>query len=169
MTATGHAGVRRVADALVEAGMAAAAEGIRFLSADVRTAAHAADAVGVEVGAIANSLVFRADDGERDLPLLVLTSGAHRVDAAVLAAAADVHLVAKADPDFVRAHTGQAIGGVAPIGHPSPVRTLVDEALAGYPLIWAAAGHPRAVYPTSFDELVRLTGGTPAAVGGKGG
>jgi prolyl-tRNA editing enzyme YbaK/EbsC (Cys-tRNA(Pro) deacylase) len=167
VTTTEHAGIRRVADALTSAGMVAAAEGIRFLDADVRTAAHAAAAVGVETGAIANSLVFRAVTGEHEVPLLVLTSGAHRADTATLARLIGAERVGKADPDFVRVHTGQTIGGVAPIGHPSPVRTLVDDALAGYPLVWAAAGHPRAVFPATFEELVSLTGGTPASVAGQ--
>lgn len=167
MTTTEHAGIRRVAEALVAAGMTAAADGIRFLGADVRTAAHAAEAVGVETGAIANSLVFRADTDEQELPLLVLTSGAHRADTATLAGLTGARQVGKAGPDFVRAHTGQAIGGVGPVGHPSRVRTLVDEALAGYPVVWASAGHPRAVFPTTFTELVRLTGGSPARVAGQ--
>jgi prolyl-tRNA editing enzyme YbaK/EbsC (Cys-tRNA(Pro) deacylase) len=167
VTTTEHAGIRRVAEVLAAAGMSEAAEGIRFLDADVRTAAHAAAALGVEVGAIANSLVFRADTGEREIPLLVLTSGAHRADTATLARLTGAVRVGKADPDFVRAHTGQTIGGVAPVGHPTPVRTLVDDALAGYPVVWAAAGHPRSVFPATFDELVRLTGGTPADVAGQ--
>jgi prolyl-tRNA editing enzyme YbaK/EbsC (Cys-tRNA(Pro) deacylase) len=104
--------------------------------------------------------VFDADGA----PLLVLTSGAHRADVSVLATVAGAHRVARATPEFVRTHTGQAIGGVAPLGHPAPVRTLVDTALAAYDVVWAAAGHPHTVFPTSFDELVRITGGTPVAV-----
>lgn len=160
-----HPGVRAVMAALAAAGQADAAAGVRVLGAEVRTAALAAEAVGVEVGAIANSLLFAAvaRDGAVT-PLLALTSGAHRADPARLAELAGAATVKRADPDFVRAHTGQVIGGVSPVGHPAPIRTLVDRALAGYPVVWAAAGHPKAVYPTTFAGLVALTGGTPADV-----
>jgi prolyl-tRNA editing enzyme YbaK/EbsC (Cys-tRNA(Pro) deacylase) len=131
----------------------------RWFDDGVRTAAEAAAALGIEVGAIANSLVF-ALDGE---PVLVMTSGAHRVDTAWLGAQLGGKLT-RADADLVRAATGQVIGGVAPVGHPAPLRTWVDTVLADYPEIWAAAGHSHAVFPTTFDELVRLTGGTPTAV-----
>lgn len=131
---------------------------MRVLDDEVRTAAQAAEALGVAVGAIANSLVFDADSA----PLLALTSGAHRADTARLAALAGVSRVGRADPDFVRAHTGQPIGGVAPVGHPRPIRTFVDEALRNHPVVWAAGGHPKTVFPTTFEELVALTGGTVA-------
>lgn len=124
------------------------------------TAATAAAQLGCEVGAIANSLIFDAD-GE---PLLVLTSGAHRVDTDLIARTAGVTKVRRADPAFVRAATGQVIGGVAPIGHPAPVRTLVDTWLGKHEVVWAAAGHPHTVFPTSFEELVRITGGVPVEV-----
>jgi prolyl-tRNA editing enzyme YbaK/EbsC (Cys-tRNA(Pro) deacylase) len=124
------------------------------------TAAAAAHALGVEVGQIANSLIFMADGD----PLLVLTSGAHRVDTAKVAALLGVNAVKRATPELVREHTGQAIGGVAPLGHPKPVPTLVDTALAAFDEIWAAAGIPHAVFPTTYDELVRITAGTPAVV-----
>jgi prolyl-tRNA editing enzyme YbaK/EbsC (Cys-tRNA(Pro) deacylase) len=114
----------------------------------------------VEVGQIANSLIFDAD-GE---PLLVLTSGAHRVDTARVAADLGVTRLKRATPEFVRQHTGQAIGGVAPLGHPKPVRTLVDTALARYDAIWAAGGVPRAVFPITYAELLRVTAGSPADV-----
>jgi prolyl-tRNA editing enzyme YbaK/EbsC (Cys-tRNA(Pro) deacylase) len=94
----------------------------------------------------------------------VLTSGAHRVDTAKVAALIGVAKVRRADPDFVRYHTGFVIGGVAPVGHSSPVRTLVDVALADYEQIWAAAGHAHTVFPTTYQELVRVTGGTPSEV-----
>ena len=126
----------------------------------VTTAAAAAAALGVEVGQIANSLVFDADG----TPLLVLTSGAHRVDTGKVAALIGVQKVRRASPEFVRAATGQAIGGVAPVGHPAPLRTLVDRALAQYDEIWAAGGIPHAVFPTTFAELVAVTGGEPADV-----
>jgi prolyl-tRNA editing enzyme YbaK/EbsC (Cys-tRNA(Pro) deacylase) len=126
----------------------------------VHTAVAAAAALGVEVGQIANSLIFDAD-GE---PLLVLTSGAHRVDTRKVAAALGLAKLGRATPEFVRAHTGQAIGGVAPLGHPKPVRTLVDTALAQYPEIWAAGGVPQVVFPITYAELLRVTGGTATDV-----
>ncbi|MEV0605631.1 YbaK/EbsC family protein [Polymorphospora rubra] len=158
-----HPNVQAVQDALDDAdardGSGARCQ-VRMLPDAVHTAAAAADALGVEVGQIANSLIFDAD-GE---PLLVLTSGAHRVDTAQVAADLGVTALRRATPEFVRAHTGQPIGGVAPLGHPGPVRTLVDKALAGYGEVWAAGGVPRAVFPTTYDELVRITAGTPAQV-----
>src|SRR5690606_22953102 len=96
------------------------------------TAPLAAAALGVEVGAIANSLVFWSDDE----PLLVMTSGAHRVDTEALAARLGRGYIRRATPEQVRDATGQVIGGVAPTGHPAPIATLVDEALAAYPEIW---------------------------------
>jgi prolyl-tRNA editing enzyme YbaK/EbsC (Cys-tRNA(Pro) deacylase) len=134
---------------------------VRGFPAAVPTAAAAAQQLGCEVGAIANSLVFAAD-GE---PLLVMTSGAHRVDTALVAKALGVSSVDRADAKSVRAWTGQVIGGVGPVGHPAPIRTLVDNWLARYDVIWAAAGHPHAVFPTSFSELMRITSGTAADVG----
>jgi prolyl-tRNA editing enzyme YbaK/EbsC (Cys-tRNA(Pro) deacylase) len=133
---------------------------VRMLADAAGTAALAAAALGIEVGQIANSLIFEAD-GE---PLLILTSGAHRVDVPRVAAALGLRTLKRATPEFVRTHTGQAIGGVAPLGHPKPVRTLVDVTLAGYPEIWAAGGIPHAVYPTTYAELVRVTAGTPTEV-----
>lgn len=158
MTKSQHAGVLRVADALAAAG---ATGEVVELAAEVRTAALAAAALGVEVGAIANSLVFDAD-GE---PLLVLTSGAHRVDTAKVAALVGVRELRRATPDFVRSATGQAIGGVAPVGHPASLRTLVDVELADYDVVWASGGVPHVVFATTYDELVRITAGTPAEVG----
>ena len=134
---------------------------VRVLPDSASTAAAAAAQLGCEVGAIANSLVFAADGA----PLLVMTSGAHRVDTARVAAQTGAAEVGRADARSVRAWTGQAIGGVGPVGHPAPIRTLVDVWLAKYDVVWAAAGHPHTVFPTSFDELVRITGGTPADVG----
>jgi prolyl-tRNA editing enzyme YbaK/EbsC (Cys-tRNA(Pro) deacylase) len=134
---------------------------VRDLPEAAPTAATAARQLGCEVGAIANSLVFAAD-GE---PLLVMTSGAHRVDTARVAAALGLSSIERADPKSVRAWTGQVIGGVGPVGHPTPIRTLVDNWLARYSVVWAAAGHPHTVFPTSFGELLRITGGTAADVG----
>ncbi len=134
---------------------------VRELPEPAPTAATAAAQLGCEVGAIANSLVFSAD-GE---PLLILTSGAHRVNTAKVAAELGAETLTRADPDFVYASTGQRIGGVAPVGHPRPIRTLVDTALQRYEVVWAAAGHAHTVFPTSFTELVRITAGTAADVG----
>lgn len=148
---------RLVAERLREEGI----EGeLVVLPAAASTAALAAAALGVEVGAIANSLVF-VSDGE---PLLVMTSGAHRVDTAALAARLGRASIDRATPEQVRQATGQAIGGVAPTGHPQPLTTIVDEALAAFPQLWAAGGTPHTVFPLSFDELVRLTAGTVAKV-----
>lgn len=133
---------------------------IRVLPDAAATAAAAADALGIEVGAIANSLVFWSDDE----PLLVMTSGAHRVDTDALARRLGRARIVRATVDQVRAATGQAIGGVAPTGHPAPVPTVVDEALAGFDELWAAAGTPHTVFPLTFAELVALTGGTVAKV-----
>ncbi len=131
------------------------------LASPAPTAATAAAQLGCDVGAIANSLVFSADGA----PLLVMTSGAHRVDTARVAAFVGVSLVTRADAGSVRAWTGQPIGGVAPVGHPAPIRTLVDTWLDTHDVIWAAAGHPHTVFPTSYAELIRITQGTPADVG----
>lgn len=123
------------------------------------TAAAAAEALGIHVGQIANSLVF-TQDGE---PILVLTSGAHRVDTEWLSA----HLggtIGRATKDVVKEATGQVIGGVAPVGHPHRVRTFVDTALGDYSEVWAAAGHPRTVFPITYEQMVTITGGTPTAV-----
>jgi prolyl-tRNA editing enzyme YbaK/EbsC (Cys-tRNA(Pro) deacylase) len=152
-----HRNAEHVASALRALG----ADGqVRELAEPAPTAATAAAQLGCEVGAIANSLIFTAD-GE---PLLILTSGAHRVDTAKVAAEAGVEQLGRADPEFVHASTGQRIGGVAPVGHPRPIRTLVDTALAGYDVVWAAGGHAHTVFPTSFAELVRITAGTPMDV-----
>ncbi|MET8699380.1 YbaK/EbsC family protein [Kitasatospora sp. NPDC058032] len=148
---------RAVADALAAAGLPGE---IRVLPDSARTAAEAAAALGCEVGAIANSLVFVCDGA----PLLVMTSGAHRVDTAYLAGELGTGPITRAGADQVREATGQAIGGVAPVGHPAPLRTVVDTALAGYDLLWAAAGHPHTVVPMTYGELLKLTGGTPSAV-----
>ena len=148
---------RLVHDALRAAGIPGE---IVVLPDAASTAALAAAALGVEVGAIANSLVFQCDGA----PLLVMTSGAHRVDTDALAARIGRGRISRATPDQVREATGQAIGGVAPTGHPAPLETLVDEDLARYPQIWAAGGTPHTVFPMTFDELVRLTGGRVVSV-----
>ncbi|TFD30735.1 YbaK/EbsC family protein [Cryobacterium cryoconiti] len=156
MVNTAHPSVDRVREALRAQGLDPE---IRWFDDAATTAAAAAEALGIDVGAIANSLVFTLD-GE---PLLVLTSGAHRVDAAWLGERLG-GTIGHASKDVVRQATGQVIGGVAPLGHPSPLRTLVDVALAEFPVVWAAAGHAHTVFPTTFDELVRITDGEPTAV-----
>ena len=149
---------RLVHDALRAAGIAGE---IIVLPDAAATAVLAAEALGVEVGAIANSLVFWSD-GEA---LLVMTSGAHRVDTAALAARLGRGKIQRAPAEQGREATGQAIGGVAPTGHPARLPTIVDEALAEFSEIWAAGGTPHTVFPLSYDELVRLTAGTIAKVG----
>lgn len=134
---------------------------IVVLPASVHTAALAAEALGCEVGAIANSLLFDAD-GE---PVLVLTSGAHRVDTDATAARIGVPALRRAGAGFVREHTGQVIGGVSPLAHPAPVPTYLDPWLHRHPEVWAAAGHPAAVFSTTAQELLALTGATEVEVG----
>ena len=134
---------------------------VRILDEAAPTAVAAAALLGVEVGAIANSLVFVTAEGA---PLLVLTSGAHRVDTDKVAAVVGTAALRRASAEFVYEATGQRIGGVAPVGHPAPIRTLVDTALQNYPEVWAAGGVPHAIFPTTYAELVLLTGGTPADV-----
>lgn len=141
----------RVIAALRAAGVEATA---RVLPESTRTAAQAAKVLGCDIGAIANSLVFIADDA----PLLVLTSGAHRVDPDRLAARLGRTSIRIATPTEVENATGQKVGGVSPVGHPAPVETVVDGELAGYERIWAAAGTANAVFDTTFDELVTATG-----------
>jgi prolyl-tRNA editing enzyme YbaK/EbsC (Cys-tRNA(Pro) deacylase) len=134
---------------------------VQMLAEAAPTAVIAAEQLGIEVGAIANSLVFSTAENE---PLLVMTSGAHRVDTTKVAGLAGTAALSRASADFVFTATGQRIGGVAPIGHPAPIRTIVDVTLAGYPQIWAAGGIPHAVFPLTYDELLMLTEGEPAEV-----
>jgi prolyl-tRNA editing enzyme YbaK/EbsC (Cys-tRNA(Pro) deacylase) len=126
----------------------------------VHTAVLAAEALGCEVGAIANSLLFDAEG----TPVLILTSGSHRVDTTVTAERIGVPALRRAAPEFVREHTSQVFGGVSPLGHPSPVATYLDVALRQYDEIWAAAGHPAAVFSTTYDELLAMTGATEVDV-----
>ncbi len=133
---------------------------IRMLPDAVHTAVAAAAALGVDVGQIANSLIFNADGD----PLLVLTSGSNRVDTVRLAGALGLARLRRASADFVREHTGQPIGGVAPLGHPAPLRTLVDRTLERYGQVWAAGGVPNAVFPITYPELTRITNATPTDV-----
>jgi prolyl-tRNA editing enzyme YbaK/EbsC (Cys-tRNA(Pro) deacylase) len=133
---------------------------VRRFDVPVPTAAAAAEALGCEVGAIANSLVFDADGA----PLLVLASGAHRVDTAKVAALVGAERVRRASPEFVLAATGQEVGGVAPVGHPRPLRTVVDVDLASYPLLWAGGGDHHTMFAATYEDLLRVTAGEAAAV-----
>lgn len=152
-----HPNIRKVSDALAAAG---ARGTVRILPDPAPTAAAAAAQLGCEVGAIANSLIFDGDGA----PVLILTSGAHRVDTAKLAAELGIGKLKRATPEFVREHTGQTIGGVAPVGHPEPVRTLVDTTLQDYDEVWAAGGIAHAVFPTTYEELLSMTNGSPVTV-----
>lgn len=153
-----HPNAQNIADILTVRGLIGSR--VRMLPERAATAAEAARLVGCPVGAIANSLVFDAD-GEA---VLVLASGAHRVDSTKAAEALKVAKLRRATPDFVREATGQVIGGVSPVGHPVPLRTLIDEDLTQFEPIWAAAGHPNAVFSTTYAELLDLTAATPADV-----
>ena len=149
--------VELVVTALQAGGVAA---DVRHFESPVPTAAAAAEALGCEVGAIANSLVFDADGA----PLLVLASGAHRVDTAKVAALVGADRVRRATAEFVLAATGQEVGGVAPVGHPRPLRTVVDVDLAAYPLLWAGGGDHHTMFAVTYEDLLRVTAGEAAAV-----
>ena len=136
---------------------------VTILSDSARTALDAANALGIEVGQVASSIVFKLPSGN---PLLVITSGRHRVDTELVAKNLGVEKLHRADADFVKNASGFSIGGVSPVGWVNqPEITLIDQALNDYGVAWAAAGHPHSVYPTSFDELARVTGATPMVVG----
>jgi len=155
-----NASVIRVQNFLTNAGLTSQ---IAALSDSARTAAEAAEALGIEVGQVASSIVFKLPN---ETPLLVITSGRHRVDTKLVASALGVEKLHRADADFVRDASGFAIGGVSPLGWISkPEIILIDEALSDYDVVWAAAGHPHAVYPTTYDELIQCTGAQPMIVG----
>lgn len=156
-----HPSVVRVAEALRAVG---SSDRVQILDVTARTAQDAADALGVQVAQIVKSLVFTTPGPHGPEPLLVLTSGAHQVDVHKVADLLGLAALGRADADFVREHTGFAIGGVAPVGTTSPITTLVDVDFARYDVVWAAAGHPHAVFPTTYEELLRLTAGNPVEV-----
>ncbi|MFQ6170589.1 YbaK/EbsC family protein [Oryzobacter sp. R7] len=159
---SGHPGVQAVLAALAPWHVNPE---IRHLSDAVRTARAAADALGITPAEIANSLVFVATDHDGSTrPFLVLASGGHRVDTDKVADLAGLASLEQADADFVRTHTGFAIGGVAPVGHPQHIDTVVDVTLGRYTTVWAAAGHSHSVFATHYDELIRITGGHPMDV-----
>lgn len=155
-----HPAVVRVREALTALNVTAE---VVVLDSEARTAAQAAAQLGVLPAQIANSLVFVTSTTADSDPetLLVLASGAHRVDTTKVADLLELDTVDMAGPDLVREATGFVIGGVAPVGHTTPIRTLVDVTLARYDTVWAAAGHPHAVFATTYDELLRITGGQP--------
>lgn len=153
------AAVKRVIAALDEHGLTGE---VNVLSDSARTAQEAATALGIEVGQIASSLIFKLPD---DSPLLIITSGRHRVDTDVVAKNLGIEKLGRVDADYVKEKSGFSIGGVAPIGWLSPATIQIDQALNDYQVVWAAAGHPHAVYPTNFAELIACTGAQPMVVG----
>jgi prolyl-tRNA editing enzyme YbaK/EbsC (Cys-tRNA(Pro) deacylase) len=153
------AAVKRVIAALHEHGLKGE---VQVLSDSARTALEAATALGIEVGQIASSLIFKLPD---ESPLLIITSGRHRVDADLVAKNLGIEKLDRVDADYVKEKSGFSIGGVAPIGWASPATILIDQALNDYEVVWAAAGHPHAVYPTSYTELIECTSAMPMIVG----
>jgi prolyl-tRNA editing enzyme YbaK/EbsC (Cys-tRNA(Pro) deacylase) len=152
--------VKRVSQALKSLSISGE---ITVLSDSARTAQDAASALGIEVGQIASSLIFKAPD---EKVILIITSGRHRVDTDVVAENLGIAELLRVDAAFVKEFSGFSIGGVSPIGWiNSPDIILIDEALGDYPVIWAAAGHPHGVFPTTLNELQAATGATPAYVG----
>ncbi len=151
--------VQRVSAKLREIGIKGE---VHVLSDSARTAQEAADALGILVGQVASSIVFKLDD---ESPLLVITSGRHRVDTILVAEKLGVAKLHRVDADYVKEKSGFSIGGVSPVGWVSPATILIDEALNDYEVVWAAAGHPHSVYPTTFAELLECTGATPMVVG----
>lgn len=150
-----HPSVARVRAALGQLG--GNPDLVRKLDQSARTSAEAAAALGVSVAQIVNSLVFLAVGEFDEFPVLVLSSGGHRVDLNLIASAFGVTEVKKADADLVKSATGFAIGGVSPIGHTSKIPTVIDLDLGIFEEVWAAGGHPYWVYPTSLEQLVEMT------------
>ena len=154
------AAVKRAMEALARSGIKGE---IKILADSARTAQDAATALGIEVGQIASSLVFKLPSGN---PLLVITSGRHRVDTELVAQFLGIDRLERADADYVKSVSGYSVGGVSPLGWISkPEKILIDLALNDYEVVWAAAGHPHTVFPTTFPELLQATGGEPAVVG----
>ncbi len=154
------AAVRRFIDAADSLGVKG---DINILADTARTAIDAANGLGIEVGQIASSLIFKLPSGN---PLLIITSGRHRVDTELVAKNLNIAELGRADANYVKEVSGYSVGGVSPIGWiTKPEMTLIDEALNDYVVVWAASGHPHAVYPTSYAELIACTGATPMVVG----
>jgi prolyl-tRNA editing enzyme YbaK/EbsC (Cys-tRNA(Pro) deacylase) len=154
-----RATVQRVQSAIAAAGMSGT---VIALTNSARTAAEAAAALNIEVGQIASSLVFKLPD---DSPLLIITSGRHRIDTQLVAKNLGIAALGRADADYVKTVSGFSVGGVAPLGWVSPATILIDEALNDYEVVWAAGGHPHAVFPTTFAELISCTTARPMIVG----
>ena len=153
------AAVKRVAQALIDNKMSGQ---IKVLTDSARSAAEAAAALGIKVGQIASSILFKLPD---DSPLLVITSGRHRVDTELVASQLGVDSLGRVDADYVKEKSGFSIGGVAPIGWINPATIIIDEALNDYEIIWAAAGHPHTVFPSTFVELQKATNAKSLRVG----
>lgn len=154
-----RASVIRAAEAMTSLGVQGS---IVALSESARTAQEAADALGVQVGQIASSLIFKLPS---EGALLIITSGRHRVDTERVAKNLGIEKLGRVDADFVKETSGYSIGGVSPLGWiTQPELILIDEALNDYEVVWAAAGHPHAVYPTSFTELIKCTNAQPMVV-----
>ena len=154
-----NASVARVQGLMKELGMSGE---ITALTDSARTAKEAAEALGIEVGQVASSIVFKLDD---ESPLLVITSGRHKVDTDLVAKKLGQSKLHRVDADYVKEKSGFSIGGVSPIGWLSEATILIDEALNDYDVVWAAAGHPHSVFPTTYAELIACTGAKPMVVG----
>lgn len=154
-----HPSVLRVQSRLREIGILGE---VHHLSESARSARDAADALGILVGQVASSIVFKLPNGS---PLLVITSGRHKVDVDLVANGLGVERLHRADADYVRLYSGFAIGGVSPVGWLQPTTVIIDEALNDYDVVWAAAGHPHAVFPTTFAELSKATSAQPMTIG----
>ena len=135
---------------------------INILADTARTAIDAANGLGIEVGQIASSLIFKLPSGN---PLLIITSGRHRVDTELVAKNLNIPELGRADANYVKEVSGYSVGGVSPIGWVSKATILIDQALNDYDVVWAATGHPHAVYPTTYNELISCTGAKPMVVG----
>ncbi len=156
----GKSAVKRVIAAKEQFGMAGE---IKVLTESAKSAAEAAAGLGIEVGQIASSIIFKLPDQSS---LLVITSGRHRVNTNLVAKELGVEKLERVDADFVKAVSGFSIGGVAPIGWLNqPTITLIDMALNDYDVVWAAAGHPHAVFPTTYSELLKYTSARAMVVG----
>ena len=154
------AAVKRFIQAAIDLGVKGQ---VTVLSDTARTAVDAANGLGIEVGQIASSLIFKLPSGN---PLLIITSGRHRVDTELVAKRLGIAELGRADANYVKDVSGYSVGGVSPLGWISkPEIILIDEALNDYDVVWAAAGHPHAVYPTTYDELIQCTGAQPMVVG----
>ncbi len=154
-----NSSVQRVQGLMKELGMKGE---ITALADSARTAKEAADALGIEVGQVASSIVFKLDD---ESPLLVITSGRHKVDTELVAKSLNQSKLHRVDADYVKEKSGFSIGGVSPIGWVSQATILIDEALNDYDIVWAAAGHPHSVFPTTYAELIACTGAKPMVIG----